>query len=429
MVSIPQNGLATSFTYSYHQERSAEFIAVNTDSGEQSRVSVSASQSVTITGQIERNLAYAPNGVAKYQAIADAPPKSQAANNILSFISLRLQQDVADGATGEELISRLQAGYEGFLKGYGEAYEQLVGTGLLSPEVESVIERTKELVLAGIESLAEEYGIESPIAGAAGKENNAGGNGETVVHVLNTSAPVSLDPHATFAKFANQLVKPGAELETLLNSTTINYEALEKRDFSFSLVTKDGDTVNISASSVRGERGSRGETERYGSSGFDVQVDGELDEDELKAINHLLDQVGSLSESFFEWNIEEAFEMALEIGFDETEIASFSLNLQQELTTVVQSTYSDIQDEFKPHEGKLGSFKENYDLAQKDSSISRLMNFVKMLQELVYHADEMGVKRSDIARVVGGVTDANSAADQDGKKLESFVSKMLRNFS
>lgn len=429
MVSIPPSGLATNFTYSYQQERTAEFLALNTSSGEQSRVSVSASQSVTITGQIERNLAYAPNGVEKYQAIADAPPKSQAANNILSFISLRLQQDAADGATEEELISRLEAGYEGFLKGYGEAYEQLVGTGLLSPEVESVIKLTKELVLAGIESLAEKYGIESPIGGATEQGSGEVGSVETVGQLSSSLAPVTLDPHATFAKFANQLIKPGAELETLLNSTTINYEALEKREFSFSLVTKDGDTVNISASSTRGERGGRGEAERYGSSGFDVQVDGELDEDELKAINQLLDQVGSLSESFFEWNIEEAFEMALEIGFDETEIASFSLNLRQELTTVVESTYSGIQDEFKPHEGKLGSFKENYDLAQKDSSITRLMNFVKMLQELAYSADEMGVKRSDISRVVGEVADANSGSGQEGKKLESFVDKMLKSFS
>lgn len=424
MTSIPLSGLSTSFAYSFQREQSAELTAVNTKTGEQSHISVSASSSVTITGKIDRSLAYAPNGVAKYEAIGDAQPKSQAANNILSFISLRLQQDTADGASSEEIASRLQAGYEGFLQGFSEAFEQLVGTGLLSPEIEHELELTKEAVLAGIAALAEEYGVDSPVAGKS-KEDTV----EKADKVLQLStAPVVsyIDPRATFAKFAAQLVKPGEDLAVLLDSTTINYEALAKRDFSFSLRTQDGDTVTISAASTRVERGDRSGSDSAQSSSFNLQVDGELDEDELAAISHLLDQVGKISEAFFDWDIEQAFALALDIGFDESEIAGFSLNLRQELTTIVESSHKALGDDVRPHEGMLESLQDSYKAEKGDHRIKRLMNFVKMLEDIAYKADELGIKKSDVTSFASELASANHDSHAAGNKLASFMDKMLK---
>ncbi len=448
MNSIAQSGQATDFSFRYQQTeqyaKSAELTVNKQQSEGQSTLSVSASysSSVTISGRAERNYTYAPKPVAPVEAVSEPPAKTQAATNILSFITLRLQQDAAEGATPEELQSRLEAGLEGFLKGFGEAYEQLAGAGLLSPEVEDAIGQTKTDVLDGLSELAEEYGLESPVAGAVDDEvADTEQPAESIQTISTAPAPVAQDPQSTFAAFANNLVKPGEEFAQLLESSTINYENLAKRDFSFSLKTQDGDTVTINASAMRGDRVSasqvnyasgyenyrsdRYESEHYESNSFHIAVDGELDEDELSAINDLLNQVGSLSESFFSGNIEEAFEMALEIGFDENEIAQFSLNLHQEVTTKIETTYARVQEESKPHTGGIESLKEHYLNGKGDTSVNRLMGFVKMLQDVVDKADGLGVERKELPTIAERIAEARDSEGRHAGKLQSFMEKML----
>ncbi len=450
MNSIAQSGQATDFSLRYHQSeqysKSAELTVNKQQSEGQSTLSVSASysSSVTISGRAERNYTYAPKPAVPVEVVAEPPAKTQAATNILSFIALRLQQDAAEGATPEELQSRLEAGLEGFLKGYGEAYEQLAGAGLLSPEVEEAIGQTKTDVLEGLSELAEEYGLESPTSGAVKndvKDDVAVPEQPSESIQTISTAPVAQDPQATFAEFANSLVKPGEEFAQLLESSTINYESLAKRDFSFSLKTQDGDTVTINASAMRGDRvgasqvnyasgyenyrSARYESEQFESNSFHISVDGELDEDELSAINDLLNQVGSLSETFFAGNIEEAFEMALEIGFDENEIAQFSLNLHQEVTTKVETTYARVQEDSKPHTGGIESIKDHYLNGKGDTSVNRLMGFIEMLQDVADKAESLGIERKDLPTVAERIAQARDSDERHAGKLHSFMEKML----
>ncbi len=451
MNTIAQSGQATDFSFRYQQteqySKSAELTVNKQQSEGQSTLSVSASysSSVSISGRAERSYTYAPQQAAPVGAVSEPPAKTQAATNILSFIALRLQQDAAEGATPEELQSRLEAGLEGFLKGFGEAYEQLAGAGLLSPEVEEAIGQTKTDVLDGLSELAEEYGLESPVAGAVNDgvdEPEAREQPSEAIQTISTAPPsVVQDPQSTFAAFANNLVKPGEEFAQLLESSTLNYENLAKRDFSFSLKTQDGDTVTINASAMRGDRvgasqvnyasgyenysSARYESEHFESNSFHITVDGELDEDELGAINDLLNQVGSLSESFFSGNIEEAFEMALEIGFDEDEIAQFSLSLRQEVTTKVETTYARVQEEHKPHTGGLESLKERYLSGEGDTSVNRLMGFVKMLQDVADKAESLGIERKELPTVAERIAEARDSEGRHAGKLHSFMEKML----
>lgn len=450
MISFPAQGIATEYAFRYQQSANAELEATTQNKDGSAAISVSASysSSVTITGRASTNLAFAPDGVAKYEAVAEAPPKSQAATNILSFISQRLALDVADGASQEEIASRLQAGYEGFLQGYGEAFDELAGAGLLSPEVEAAIAGTKDAVLAGIDELAEKYGVESPTSGSgevmADDLDDESVETSAPIQSLSsqTSAPLIDDPQTTFAKFAGAIVKPGAEFEQLLESSTINYEQLAKRDFSFQLKTQDGDTVVIKASAARGDKvsagvvnyqndyenysGGRYESQSFESNHFHISVEGELDEDELAAINDLLSQVGDLSETFFAGDVEAAFEQALEIGFDESEIAKFSLNLRQEVVTKVETTYARIQEGFKPHEGRVSLLDDQEGLpSPKDTSVSRLMDFVEMLKSLADRADEMGVDRKELPAIANKLASAQHNAQEAGDKLERFMDRML----
>ena len=62
-------------------------------------------------------------GKAAVEAYESVEPltATKVASNILGFIERRLQADVADGATQEQLQSRLEAGLSGFKKGFAEA--------------------------------------------------------------------------------------------------------------------------------------------------------------------------------------------------------------------------------------------------------------------------------------------------------------------
>ncbi|MFT5084300.1 MAG: hypothetical protein ACI9Y1_002354, partial [Lentisphaeria bacterium] len=139
------------------------------EQGQTLRVSASYSNSVTISGQTSRSQTFAANGVHKYEAIGDQAPTSKAASNILGFIAQKIERELADGATTEQLQERLSQGLEGFLKGFGEAYDILKQSDLLSPEVEEAITQTYNNVLAGVNELADNYGLESPVMQTIGE--------------------------------------------------------------------------------------------------------------------------------------------------------------------------------------------------------------------------------------------------------------------
>ncbi len=78
---------------------------------------------------------------------------------------------------------------------------------------------------------------------------------------------------------------------------------------------------------------------QYSSSDFSFSVEGDLDEDELEAIAGLIDDIDTLSNEFFEGDVKVAFEQAKQMGFDDEEIAQFSLNLRELDTKVVSKSY------------------------------------------------------------------------------------------
>jgi len=232
-------------------------------------------------------------------AAAEFEPLSaeQAAGNILGFIERRLAMDVAEGASQEQLASRLDAGLEGFKKGFAEAEEQLEALGMLNEHVAQDIGRTFDLVTNGIDLLRERF--------------------------LTDQAPALPEEEA-----------PVYDAGSLMGSSTA-YDFAQKNTFSFSLTTADGDKVNITASAAEAysaqrsndESGRRQSISFSNNQQFSLSVEGELDEDELEAINDLLGQVNDLASDFFSGDYDQAFKEALDIGYDASEITGFALRL------------------------------------------------------------------------------------------------------
>ena len=130
---------------------------------------------------------------------------------------------------------------------------------------------------------------------------------------------------------------------TAASNDAVVYDAamIRKQKASLNIVTQEGDVIAIRFRSREGvamQSGTTGTQEAGGTTSdfrlyafasgrVEIAAQGELDEDELKAIGELVEKVDTLATTFFGGNFEAAFTAASELGFDSSEIASFSLKL------------------------------------------------------------------------------------------------------
>jgi Domain of unknown function (DUF5610) len=264
----------------------------------------------------------------------ERPTAEMASGNILSFIEQRLRGDAANGADVDALAERLAQGLEGFKQGFEQARKELDDMDMLTPELEADIHETYDLVLAGV---ADMEGRLPDIA--AGKY------------------PVSpVDEPEVAIDHENS--SPGAYGAFDIQEAYQRYDYRENNSFKLNLTTADGDSVTIklshresfSSESLNGDyRGSGGRSqlaansfEHSQDSRFKLEVDGHLDDGEMAAIEDLLAQVGDLSEQFFSGDLGQAFEQAQSLGYDSSEISSFSLNLRQTSVQRMQSAYQEL---------------------------------------------------------------------------------------
>ena len=261
----------------------------------------------------------AGKGAASVTAYTDNEPMTatKAATTILGFIERRLKMDVAEGATQEQLQSRLDAGLEGFKKGFAEAAEQLKALSQFSPEVAADVADTYKQVLDGVDALRSKF-IEST--------------------TVTTNKPASSSAITAPKAVNNIAVQQGL------------YEYAEARDFKFELTTKEGDKVSIRASSSVGvsvgassdSNGVSVNGSKSSASNFELSVDGDLNDDELKAINELLGRVDKLADQFYAGNLDEVFDKAVSLGYDDQQIANYSLNLSQVQIQQVAEAYGAV---------------------------------------------------------------------------------------
>ena len=255
------------------------------------------------------------------QAQSDARERRAdvASSNILNFIGARLKLDAQNGATPEQLESRLEAALKGYESGFDEANGILSDMGLMSDDVEADVNLTNSKVRQGLAELTKQY--------------------------LGDDAEL-LD------KINAEELEESEALNEVVSPTYSQVSAAQGRSFSFELETRDGDKVTINARSLEGFSRSQS----TGGAGFAASferefalgIEGELDEGELKAINDLLKDVNSLSEDFYSGDMQKALEKALSLGYDSSEIGSFSINLTQVSSVKAVQAYQPEEPLLKP---------------------------------------------------------------------------------
>jgi hypothetical protein len=370
----------------------------------------STSGSVTLSlASIE---AFKQSSVAETTAVAALPKESVSpaanpyAKSILTAINGQLALDVAEGASQEELQSRLEAGLSGFLTGFDDAFEQLSGLADFSASVRGEVLATKEQVLAGLAHTAEQLGLDASAITQAQEElrQQSEPAKQKSPGILQSASYSESSVQSSGVQYLS-----GANAAQFSN---VNAFQAKENSFTFELATADGDKIKILVSSLDA---SRLQADRNGISAeaaqknsFEFSVEGELDESELKAINDLLNQVNNLSESFFNGNVEQAFDQALNMGFDSGEIQSFSLKL-------TQTSYSQVEGTYGAQRGHHGDRHGNK--VEPSKNLVHLGNFLQELEKANLLAEKMGQELSLIGQLADQFAAVHNTSDTSAAKF------------
>lgn len=364
-----------------------------------SRLTVSAQYESSVTRDNFTRASETSNVYAqpKIQSVANKSEPTLAASNILGFIAQRLGLDAAEGDDTEALQSRLQAGLDGFLKGYGEAREQLLALGQLNGDVLDAVDKTYKDVLTGIADLAQEYGLENPAADllAEIKTNEEELNVDAVAQTVNAS------------------------------NLSLSAEMLQARTFEFEVKTAEGDIVLIRALAEQsGSYSSNADGKSISASSstvnqFSFSVEGELNSDEITALNDLLGKVSDLSATFYSGNLEGAFEEALSLGYDDEQIASFSLNLTMSTYTRVDDSYGKVARQGERPQPQEQSANK---VEMMDAKVARMAAFIQQLEKIRLEGESLGVAHSALGSLLDkSVGQEHSAVRQHAERFLSAL--------
>ncbi len=262
----------------------------------------------------------------------------EVAKNVLQFIGGALKTAQANGADDEELLQMFEKARDGVLKGVEDARKELAG--LMNKEIDEGISNSLKAIREGIDQLERDI---------LGKKDE----GEESVTAV--SASQSVTASSENAGEINIVTKDGDEV-------TISFEDFQEVSASREVAIETTSTDPVNPGTTSTGAAEEAETEenqpQLASSETSVNlsqqysvidsqelaftVKGEIDEQERKAIENLVRDTSALVDDFFAGDVEAAFAKALELGFDEGQIAEYSIELSKTETIEVVQTYEQV---------------------------------------------------------------------------------------
>lgn len=237
------------------------------------------------------------------------------ADRILSFVSDRLAQEKANGASEERLQDLYKQALKGVEKGLKEGRNIIQDQGLFSGDTKDTYYQTVNRIADGLQALGEQL---------FGADLDVPDEGSTPV-------------------------QGGFEA----SRTQVQME--RSRSFEMEVMTQEGDRVKIQVSSGQAFSSDQVKFNGGGTSidGFEMSfssfdnmsfsVEGDLNEGELAALNDLFSQVNDVAETFYGGDVEQAFNQAMDVGMDPDQLASFAVNINQAESIAVRDTYVAVQ--------------------------------------------------------------------------------------
>ena len=233
------------------------------------------------------------------------------AGRITDFVAMGLENARARGKSEDEIQALYESAVKGAEQGFKEAKDILSNLKVLEGNVAEQVGATEKLTFEGLAKL-------SPTQPKTETEA--------------TQAPSTTSGVAVAERYQNA------------------------EDFSLKLKTRDGDEVEISFSRNFEAQGSFGfsqdgegnsaavlDISQSEQTGYGFSVKGDLSEDELKAIQTLVQDVGKLAKDFFGGDVQKAFEQAPDVRFDASQLASMNLTMSRSESYSAARVYEGTQ--------------------------------------------------------------------------------------
>lgn len=265
--------------------------------GGQTPIRNAADAQVALSNRLAERLGLPPGSLTAKQ---DDFSPDKVADRVLGFIEQRLKSEAASGADPEKLQKLLEQARSGVEKGFDEARKILDGMGLLKDKVASDIDDTFKRIQQGFAGLDKQYGA-APAGGSV-------------------AVPSSSDRFAAVAE-----------------------------SFELDITTRDGDRLRVSVAQASAAwsrtEGANSESGSLQIGGWQVAVDGDLDDEEKAALEKLFTQVQDLSNSFYSGDMAGAFDRAMSLDMDGSQLASMSLRLTQTSVRQATDTYGSVSNQ------------------------------------------------------------------------------------
>ncbi len=216
------------------------------------------------------------------------------ANRIVSFID-KAQQQLSATQPDFDQDDFIEQAYEGIEQGFAEAKEILNGLGVLEGKIADDIEQTYQLTLNGLDRL----------------------------QITHQNDAVSIS-HQTLEHQSQQ-------------NSQIEIKTQEGDLISIQFNQSSQVSQNVYTQNTASQSASYQEQSYQRESSLNVQIKGNLNEEEKQALDDLLNQMNQISDNFFQGKQKKAFQQALSLGFDSNQIASFSLDLNRQAVTAISN--------------------------------------------------------------------------------------------
>ncbi|MBM6549671.1 DUF5610 domain-containing protein [Marinomonas ostreistagni] len=346
-----------------------------------------------------------PNANAAEQAQTSASKNQndfspdKVAQRILSHIGNYMEKLQQEGADNERLSSVFDTAKSAVAQGMADASEKLEALGWLTTGVQQGIDDTQALIDDGFESLDKMF-LQSA--------------------------------------------------ETVMQASMQTQQSYQREDYSqIQMTTQEGDVVSVNLyalqASAQGQAAAMDENGvsfvRYESSSqsfaFDFSVEGDLNDDERAAIQQMMQSVGQVSDLFYDGDVAGALQKGLDMGFDASQLASFSMSLSstqtmrssQAVSAYGQGAGSGMRSIQEP----LADYREALeDTIQKASEIftdfrdvvdSVMGNIMTMREEQEQKMDDMqqmfAYQREMIDRISQWLMPDAEQATNDSREVES----------
>lgn len=240
--------------------------------------------------------------------------------NVLSFVETAMNMAAANGADKDELNGLLGKARKGVEDGIGQARDMLTDFMKEGDEIDEGIKKAEEGIFAGLDNINDQ--LNDPERDQIGAFNYRGIEQSTSYQASN-SAALSLT------------TADGDEVSISFESLIAYQEQMRLQQMETGFDDGENQGYMYSESAEYSQAS-------FAQDKFAFSVKGELDEDELKAIGELVKDVSDLADEFFNGDVQAAFEKAQELGFDESEISSMSLDLQRSESISVSQAYREV---------------------------------------------------------------------------------------